>query len=110
VPVRVSIGHSEGRRQHVVTVSGDLDMAMAGLVRQRLGAHLDAQEVVLDLTQVTFVDSTALGVVAQAHRVLNSGEHKRLRVIGRQPAVLKIFQAAGLDDLLEPGPGDPPKS
>ena len=102
MPVRVSIVHTGGRRQHVVTVTGELDMAMAGIVRQRLGAHLEADEVVLDLSQVTFIDSTALGVVAQANRVLNSGEIKRLRVIGRHEPVLGTFAAAGLDHLLEP--------
>jgi anti-anti-sigma factor len=102
VPVRVSIVHTSGRRQHVVTVTGEFDMTMAGLVRQRLGAHLEADEVVLDLSQVTFIDSTGLGVIAQANRVLNSGEVRRLRVIGRQPPVLEVFQVAGLEGLLEP--------
>jgi anti-anti-sigma factor len=94
--------HTAGRRQHVVTVTGDFDMALAGLVRQRLGADLEADEVVLDLSQVTFIDSTGLGVIAQANRILNSGEVKRLRVIGRHPPVLEVFEAAGLAGLLEP--------
>lgn len=102
MPVRVSIVHSSGRRQHVVTVTGELDMALAGMVRQRLGAHLEADEVILDLSQVTFIDSTGLGVIAQANRVLNSGEVKRLRVIGKQPPVLELFEAAGMAELLEP--------
>ena len=101
MPVRVSIVHGEGKRQHVVTVIGDFDMTIAGMVRQRLGAHLEADEVVLDLTQVTFIDSTGLGVIAQANRVLNSCEVKRLRVIGRQPPLLPAFEATGLGDLLE---------
>jgi len=102
MPVRVSIVHTSGRRQHVVTVTGEFDMALAGMVRQRLGAHLEADEVILDLSQVTFIDSTGLGVIAQANRVLNSGEVKRLRVIGKQPPVLELFEAAGMADLLEP--------
>jgi anti-anti-sigma factor len=102
MPVRVSIAHSGGRRQHVVTVTGEFDMAIAGIVRQRLGAHLDADEVILDLSHVTFIDSTGLGVIAQANRVLNSGEVKRLRVIGEQPRVRAVFEAAGLAELLEP--------
>ena len=101
MPVRVSIVHTSGRRQHVVTVSGELDMAVAGMVRQRLGAHLEADEVILDLSQVTFIDSTGLGVIAQANRILNSGEVKRLRVIGKHPPVLEVFEAAGMSDLLE---------
>src|SRR4051795_7692172 len=102
MPVRVSIAHTTGKRLHVVTVTGEFDMAIAGLVRQRLGAHMDADEVILDLSQVTFIDSTGLGVIAQANRVLNSGEVRRLRVIGDHPPVLAMFEAAGLADLLEP--------
>ena len=86
----------------MVTVTGDFDMSIAGIVRQRLGAHLEADEVVLDLSQVSFIDSTGLGVIAQANRLLNSGEVKRLRVIGQQPPVLFVFEAAGLAHLLEP--------
>ena len=101
VPVRTSIVHASGKRQHVVTVTGDFDMPVAGLVRQRLGADIHADEVILDLSQVTFIDSTALGVIAQANRIMNSGEVRRLRVIGKQPPILAVFEAAGLDHLLE---------
>lgn len=110
MPVRVSIVHSAGRRQHVVTVTGEFDMSLAGMVRQRLGAHLEADEVILDLSQVTFIDSTGLGVIAQANRVLNSGEVKRLRVIGDQPPVLEVFEAAGMAGLLEPDRRREPRS
>src|SRR3954449_3071190 len=110
MPVRVSIAHTTGKRLHVVTVTGEFDMAIAGLVRQRLGAHLEADEVILDLSQVTFIDSTGLGVIAQANRILNSGEVKRLRVIGRQPPVLEIFEAADMAGLLEPDRRRVPRS
>jgi anti-sigma B factor antagonist len=110
VPVRVSIVHTSGRRQHVVTVTGEFDMALAGMVRQRLGAHLEADDVILDLSQVSFIDSTGLGVIAQANRILNSGEVKRLRVIGKQPPVLEVFEAAGLADLLEPDRRSAPRA
>src|SRR3954454_598090 len=102
MPVRVSIAHTTGKRLHVVTVTGEFDMAIAGLVRQRLGAHLDADEVILDLSGVTFTASPALGVTAQATRIRNWGELKRLRVIGRQPPILEVLEAAGLADVLEP--------
>lgn len=85
----------------MVTVTGEFDMSIAGIVRQRIGAHMQADEVILDLTQITFIDSTGLGVIAQANRILNSGEVKRLRVIGKQPPILSVFEAAGLDHLLE---------
>src|SRR3954449_5176362 len=110
MPVRVSIAHTTGKRLHVVTVTGDFDMAIAGLVRQRLGAHLDADEVILDLSGVTFIDSTGLGVIAQANRILNSGEVKRLRVIGRQPPILEVLEGAGPAHALGPARRRVPRS
>src|SRR3954454_19522940 len=102
MPVRVSIAHTTGKRLHVVTVTGEFDMAIAGLVRQRLGAHLDADEGILDLSGVTFIDSTGLGVIAQANRILHSGEVKRRPAAARQPPILEVLEAAGLADVLEP--------
>jgi anti-sigma B factor antagonist len=52
----------------IVTASGELDMACADALRTVLGA-LDGC-VIVDLSAVTFVDSTVLGVlVAQRKRV-----------------------------------------
>jgi anti-anti-sigma factor len=102
MPVRVSITHSAGKRQHVVTVTGELDMSIAGLLRQRLHSDQGADEVVLDLTQVSFIDSTGVAVIAAANRALNSGERSRLRIVGARPPVVHVFEAAGLAGLLEP--------
>jgi anti-anti-sigma factor len=101
VPVSVSIAHTQGKRQYVVTVSGELDMSLAGMLKQRLSGSLEADEVVLDLTRVTFIDSTGIGVIAAAHRRLNSGERKRLRVFGDHPPLNLVFEAAGMAELLE---------
>lgn len=101
MPVRVSFAHSAGKRQYVVTVTGELDMSVAGLLRQRLRGSVEADEVVVDLTRVTFIDSTGIGVIAAVNRQLNSGERKRLRIFGDQPPVRVVFEAAGLGELLE---------
>jgi anti-anti-sigma factor len=102
MPVRVSIAHTQGKRQYVVTVAGDLDMSVAGLLRQRLSGSVEADEVIVDLSRTTFIDSTGIGVIAAANRRLNSGERKRLRIIGDHPPLKGVFEAAGLADLLEP--------
>jgi anti-sigma B factor antagonist len=101
--IRVSITHRAGKRQHVVTVSGDLDMPVAGMLRQRLNSDDRADEVVLDLSEVKFIDSTGLGVIAAASRSMNSGVRQRLRVVGARPPVQHVFEAAGLAAVLDSG-------
>ncbi|MEU5995986.1 STAS domain-containing protein [Spirillospora sp. NPDC047418] len=60
----------------VVTLTGDLDIASAALLRGHLAAVLGqgADHLILDFTRVEFVDSTGLSVLAGVHRLLHPPE------------------------------------
>lgn len=93
----------------VVTVQpvGDLDLATSDDLRARLAeaATLSAYLVVLDLAQVDFLDSTAVGVVVGAHKHLAAtGRHLVLCHVGPVPA--RVLQITGLLDLLDVRAGD----
>jgi anti-sigma B factor antagonist len=51
--------------------------------------------IVVDLGDVKFMDSTALGVLVGVRRSLDAGV--RLAVVCTHPDVLNIFQISGLD-------------
>src|SRR5579872_4416955 len=60
----------------VVYAGGELDYSAAPELRASLFDHIDAgrQRLVLDLTDVTFIDSTAIGVlIAAVLRLQDSG-------------------------------------
>jgi anti-sigma B factor antagonist len=81
----------------VVSVEGELDLSTAPRLKWML---VDALETggtvpVVDLSLVTFMDSTALGVLVGVARRLAPGT--RLAVVCVRPNVLKIFEFAGLD-------------
>jgi anti-sigma B factor antagonist len=58
---------SSGRR--LVAVSGELDLASAGALSETLGRELAAgRRVLLDLSAVTFIDSTGLAAIVNAAR------------------------------------------
>lgn len=64
----------------VVTVVGDIDMSNVGTFRSTLVDTVvdDGHRLVLDLTGVTFMDSTGIGALVAAHRrtrVLQGGLH-----------------------------------
>jgi anti-sigma B factor antagonist len=88
-------------RSVVVTLSGEIDVAAAPTVRERLeqAAGRD-RPLVVDLTGVSFIDSTALGVLIGIHklRVASGGE---LRLVISEPRVLKVFEITGLTDLFD---------
>jgi anti-sigma B factor antagonist len=85
------------RRTSVIAVEGELDLARAPSLKWTLIDSLAAghNQLVLDLSLATFMDSTALGVLVGVNRSLDDGA--RLAIAGARANVLKIFELSGLD-------------
>ncbi|MGN6609739.1 MAG: STAS domain-containing protein [Jatrophihabitans sp.] len=85
----------------VLRVAGDIDMQTAGALRDRLTECLEtgAGRVVVDLSAVDFLDSSALGALVAAARSAGEGG-SALRVAAPKPHVRKIFQITRLLDVL----------
>jgi anti-anti-sigma factor len=96
----VSVGDS-GQGRYVVTVRGELDLATA----DRLWAELEpllAPEtvVVLDGTEISFLDSSGLRVLLQAGNRATSGG-AAFRLVAPQQAVQRVLDLAGTGDHLQ---------
>ncbi|MGH9291387.1 MAG: STAS domain-containing protein [Acidimicrobiales bacterium] len=81
----------------VLVVRGEIDVSTAPELRDRLlrTAHDGHSTVVVDLSEVTFLDSTALGVlVSGLKRFRAAGGDLRLVVTGR--SVSKVLEITGL--------------
>jgi anti-anti-sigma factor len=83
----------------VVTVSGEIDLETASRLGEELqGAMRDvAPDLVVDLSAVTFMDSTGLKVLiaAQLRAGLAGGG---ITLVGLRRAVRRVFEVTGLDD------------
>src|SRR5262245_38473624 len=86
----------------VVTVGGDVDLHSAPLLRDRLTALVDegARAIVLDLSDATFLDSMALGVILSAKKQLTA-EEGHLEVVVPTPEIRRIFEITMLDRVLD---------
>lgn len=85
-----------------VIVGGEIDVHTSPQLRSCLldqVARTGASRVVVDLTSVTFCDSTALGVLVGAHRRMQ-GEDRLLEVRAPSPPVRHLFEVSGLDHVL----------
>ena len=86
----------------VLSVSGEIDMATAPGLRERLHGLLaeETQKLVVDLDDVGFLDSTALGVLVGALKRarMDDGE---VRIACAQPRVLKVFEITRLDSAFD---------
>jgi anti-sigma B factor antagonist len=85
-------------RRVVLAVSGEVDMASVGVLREALeGAASEAREVWLDLSAVEFMDSTGLTALLRGHHAIGDG----LTIVcpGVGP-VRRAIDVSGLNDVL----------
>jgi anti-sigma B factor antagonist len=81
----------------VVEVTGEIDVASAPVLRDRLLALLNrgAESLVVDLRGVTFIDSTGIGSLLRVyHRQCLLGGS--IHFVADQPAVLRVFDVMQL--------------
>jgi anti-sigma B factor antagonist len=82
----------------VVVVSGELDIYTAPQLKECMLGLIDAgvPRLVVDLGAVTFIDSTALGVLIGGVRRINDAGGAMALVVGSRP-VARVLSITGLD-------------
>ena len=87
---------------HVIHVKGEIHVSTAKEFAQRLDDAMSQDEnaIVLDLTEVEFIDSTGLTVLLNGQRnvTLRGG---RLALAISNPTVLRLFEITRLDSTLD---------
>jgi anti-sigma B factor antagonist len=85
----------------IVQLAGVLDLATCPAVQSRLQETIDggAHTVVLDLTQVRLIDSTALGLLMWLRQELQ-GRGGQVAVAGAQPIVRQVIELTSVDRLI----------
>lgn len=81
----------------VVRLSGDLDISVVPVLREKLGGVLQGgcANLVLDFSEVTYADSSALGLLVWLDHRLNPGGG-RLVLVGANADVGRILELSGL--------------
>ncbi|MGO9488327.1 MAG: STAS domain-containing protein [Solirubrobacteraceae bacterium] len=67
----------------IIALGGEVDLASSPDLRERIFAHINAgrRRLILDLTDVTFIDSTAIGVLVGAVTRLRASGGGSLAVV-----------------------------
>ena len=89
-------------RTHIIAVSGEIHVSTAPdfsrLLNDAIGRGKTA--VVLDLSDVEFIDSTGLSVLLNGLRRVTRA-HGRMALIVTNPTVLRLFQITRLDSTFD---------
>lgn len=85
----------------VLSIYGDVDLHVAEELRRRLTAAIgEGMALVIDLSAVTFVDSTTLGVLLSGLKRLREKEG-RLRLVVPGTEIRRIFELTMLDRVFD---------
>ena len=88
----------------VVLAEGDFDLSTIGLLRQTLLQATAEQKapgrIIVDMSGVTFADSTAIGVIIGAHKRVEAHGGVLSVVLPPGSTVRKVFELTGLTQLI----------
>src|ERR1044072_6121424 len=87
--------------RHVLAVRGEIDLFTAPELKQVLAESIEAgrNRIIVDLTETTFLDSTALGVLIGAVKRLRSRQGALAIVNVHDNNIAKTFEITGLDQI-----------
>jgi anti-sigma B factor antagonist len=85
---------------HVIAARGEIDLFTAPDLKQVLTEAIESGQhrLVIDLSDVSFLDSTALGVLIGAVKRLRS-RGGALAIVNTEPSIAKTFEITGLDQI-----------
>lgn len=92
----------------LVRLGGELDLGVADKLRKALDSQLAEKKtkyLILNLSRVTFIDSSGLGVILGRYkRLVHSGG--KVILVGAQPQVKRILELSGLLQIMEDCPDE----
>jgi len=96
-----NVQSDDERSAVIITVTGELDLASSPGLEQELerGAAAQAEQVIIDLRQLEFMDSTGLSVLVRAHqRATDNGQ--RFGVVRGPQQVQRLLSLTGVAERL----------
>jgi anti-sigma B factor antagonist len=100
----LSLDVSSDRAGHVViAVAGEVEMTTAPQLADCILEHATTN-VLVDLSGVTFLDSTGITALVRGYNELRKNGHT-FRTTGERDVILRVLEISGLDGMFH---GDPP--
>jgi anti-sigma B factor antagonist len=97
----MQIATTPGSDRYLITVSGEVDLASSPDLDTAIIAAIESgsSSLVIDLTDVSFMDSSGLGVIVRGLKRCREAD-KDLDLVITNERVLKVFGITGLDQVI----------
>ena len=92
--------YNEGNDRWDVNLYGEVDIYNADSLKNELHSLIaeKSADIILDCTNLKYIDSTGLGVLVNALKKVKETE-KSIRIVNLKPYIAKIFTLTGLDKI-----------
>lgn len=95
----LTIREGQDQSRCILTAVGEIDLASAPDLESHLGRCVKDGSVIVDLSDVSFIDSTGLRVLLTAHEAASERGHQ-LGLVTVEGPVTKLFSLTGVADHL----------
>lgn len=98
---QLSVRSQRDEDVHTIALAGEMDLANAADVERELlrAESTNATKIVVDLSELTFMDSTGIRLLITAHARSRAGGD-RLALVRPPARVFRVLCIAGVDELL----------
>ncbi len=96
----IDVSSATDGASQLFALSGTLDIATSPSLRAALmeAAERDKHEIIVDLSQLEFLDSTGLGALIGAHK--RAADHDgSVRLVAQEGQILRLLRITGLLDV-----------
>jgi anti-anti-sigma factor len=102
IPEALSVRAESRNGVGILALAGELDMGSVALLEEHLERfeHDGVRAVMLDLRELSFVDSSGLHAVLRAKKRATTNGHQLL-VVGANPTTRRVFELTRTDFLLD---------
>ena len=83
----------------VIRADGELDMATVGKLEEALQPVAHDRGIIIDLTQCTFLDSSAVRVLVATSRAVGEAGGT-LALVASNPTILRVLEIAAVDTMM----------
>jgi len=99
--MNLAVGIEETQNHYTVKVSGEIDVYTAPELKDKLLplTEVHGNDIQVDLKDITYMDSTGLGVFISAYK--SAKEHESsMELIHAKDRVSRLFKVTGLDEIM----------
>lgn len=90
---------AETNQDHILSVTGEIDIYSVGLLKNGLGRLLDdaaCRNLVIDMAKVSYMDSSGIGLLIMSQKKMQTKGGK-LKIVNVKGEVYRVLKLSGLD-------------